>query len=285
MSILGILDAMRSDRAPAERLVWMCLENHADPRRCWRMTEQAIAAELKLGRNTVTRAIRALATDGILEVERHIRRPTLFRLLRVYSKTNGHGEPSEAELTTHYGDSSGELAPQFGDSTVELTTQNGDSTASESVHPPDLTPQFGDQTPKLTPQNGDSVDSTSKTPPGKEGRGARAARRHPTPLPEAWQPSVAACDLGHSLGLSQADVAMAADRMRDWSIGDGKLKADWDATFRNWLRKDASEPRRRPEHAMSKHEQIRRAGNLGTFLGPMPRDDLPEQSFLRLVAT
>jgi hypothetical protein len=167
MSILGILDAMRSDRAPAERLVWQCLENHADPRRCWRMTEQAIAAELKLGRNTVTRAIRALATDGILEVERHIRRPTLFRLLRVYSKTNGHGEPSEAEL-----------APQ-----------NGDSTASESVHPPnlspqnghsnpELTPQIGHQTPKLSPHFGDSVDSTSKTPPEKNPPvSAREARR------------------------------------------------------------------------------------------------------------
>jgi hypothetical protein len=282
MSILGILDAMRSDRPATERLVWQCLENHANGHRWWRITEEAIAKELSLGLATVSRAVRALIADNIVRVERCKRRPTVFRMVRDYPKTNGQAPPPYGELADHPDGSNAELTTHFDVSTApttpELTTQT-DGSSSE------LTTQTDHSTPELTHQIDRSLESTSKTPPKKKGPpGSRAGARPRTPLPEQWQPSVALVAFGAGLGLAEREVRLAADRMRDWSIGDGKLKADWDATFRNWLRRDASEPRRRPEHAMSKHEQIRRAGNLGTFLGPL-HDDLPEQSFLRLVAT
>jgi hypothetical protein len=47
--IAGILDAMRSSYTPAVRLVWLCIENHANRDRWWRMTFEAIADELHLG--------------------------------------------------------------------------------------------------------------------------------------------------------------------------------------------------------------------------------------------
>ena len=164
MSIAGILEAMQSDYLPAIRLVWQCLENHAGPAsRCYRMTNEQIAAELHLGLNTVVRAIAELEEDKIIRVERFKRRVSTFHMLRVYPEKGSKGQPRysnghapedalEVELTTQNGGSSGDahadLTTQTGCSTVELTTQTGCSSA------------------ELTTQNGWS-ESTSKNPPEK----------------------------------------------------------------------------------------------------------------------
>ena len=42
--------------------------------------------------------------------------------------------------------------------------------------------------------------------------------------------------------MTGAAVQRSADRMVDWAKGGGNCKVDWEATFRNWLRKDAEEP-------------------------------------------
>lgn len=268
-------------------LIYLADKARAPEMVCWPSID-TIAEATELAEKTVRRAVLRLADLRLIRIEARRRHTHHYHILRPRNGLDGDpmqpesgngGHVDRSDLPANASVDRSEIPPneiERSDLPVNVTDQLPLERSESPPNPPN---------PKSWPV------SVGPYPPKKESTlmgntGGRAgARRHPTPLPDAWQPSVAACDLGHSLGLSQADVAMAADRMRDWSIGDGKLKADWDATFRNWLRKDASEPRRRPEHAMSKHEQIRRAGNLGTFLGPMPRDDLPEQSFLRLVAT
>jgi hypothetical protein len=49
-------------------------------------------------------------------------------------------------------------------------------------------------------------------------------------------------EFGTSRGMTEATVHRAADRMVDWAKAGGNRKVDWDATFRNWLRRDAEEP-------------------------------------------
>src|SRR4051812_46336428 len=93
MSIAGILEAARSDYAPVTRLVWVCLENHANGHRCWAMTHEQIAAEMHLSTNGVALAVKELEADGIIRVQRFKRRVSVFHMLRVYQESGGGGQP------------------------------------------------------------------------------------------------------------------------------------------------------------------------------------------------
>ena len=197
MSIAGILDAMRSQRPPAERLVWICLENHANGHRCWPMTERAIAQELNLGIATVERAVQSLVAGNIVRADRHKRRPTVFHMLRDYPKANGQHPPPddltpqndwstarpEAELTPQ-NDESSHLTHQNDESTmVALTPQNDESTAH-------LTHQNDGLTSELTHQNDGTLESTSKkestsNPP--EARAGARSERVPIGFAEFWE--------------------------------------------------------------------------------------------------
>ncbi len=80
--------------------------------------------------------------------------------------------------------------------------------------------------------------------PGEGGEGALAAppstaapkpvRKTPAhPLPADWVPNDQHRDIARS---ENRDVTREAARFRDWAASNGEVKADWDATFRNWLR-------------------------------------------------
>lgn len=251
--IAGILDAMRSDYAPAVRLVWQCLENHANTERCWRMTHDQIADELRLSCDTVARAVAELEADGILRVERFRRRVSTFHMLRTYPSAGADGagpayrngqaaddwtpqkhvpiSNDHVELTTGKPESTSNdhaLTPQkpdpTGNSYVGLTPQIPDSTAN-------LTPQIPDSTPELTPQKPDPL-STSKNPPGSPPvRGARASRRR-TPVPPHWYPDAAGERYARERSVP---IAPTVEKFRDHHVAHGKVMADWDAAWRTWV--------------------------------------------------
>jgi hypothetical protein len=264
MSIAGILDAMRSERPPAERLVWQCLENHANGHRCWAITEQAMADELKLGVATVARAVRALEADKIIEMVRFKRRPTLFKMKRNYPKPNGQHPPSpddlthqndqptgaiEPELTTQNDQSTHHLTHQSDQSTHHLTHQSDQSTAPLFAG---LTTQFDQPTPELTHQNDAStpelthqIDQTSNPPvrihqeENPPERRASAPKARAKALPDGWQPHVRSFALGFSLGMNREEVLVEAAQMRDWASHKGETGLDWNARFDRWLRTTA----------------------------------------------
>lgn len=84
MSILGIMDAMRSDLPPAHRLVWQCLESRSNKTRSMLATVDSIAEELRLSRPTVMTALASLEDEGIIRRNIRPRRPTIISMLRHY---------------------------------------------------------------------------------------------------------------------------------------------------------------------------------------------------------
>jgi hypothetical protein len=60
-----------------------------------------------------------------------------------------------------------------------------------------------------------------------------AAKRRP--LPPDWQPNAAHAKIAAENGR---DLHREAANLRDWAAANNERKADWDAAFRNWLRKE-----------------------------------------------
>jgi hypothetical protein len=87
-----------------------------------------------------------------------------------------------------------------------------------------------------------SVPSAPQTPAGV-GSKAKGHR-----IPDGWQPSEGHFALAEELGQRREWVADQAERMRDWAISNSNRpiarKADWNATFRNWMKSNASDPKR-----------------------------------------
>lgn len=92
MSVAGILDAMRSRRTLSERLVWQCLENHANGARFWAISILNLADELHLHHGTVIDAIKALEADGIIGTRKGFRQVTTYFMLRTYDDPPPHSE-------------------------------------------------------------------------------------------------------------------------------------------------------------------------------------------------
>lgn len=81
-----------------------------------------------------------------------------------------------------------------------------------------------------------SEDLESKKEKKKSTRGST--------LPSDWQPISADRDYGLRLGLTDVQIDSALDDMRMWAKANANRavarKADWSATFRNWMKREAS---------------------------------------------
>jgi len=238
MSIAGILDATRSKRPAGERLVWLCLENHANGHRFWRMTFEAIAAELQIGIRTVRRAVAQLEADEIIEGERHKRRPSVFHMKRAYAKPNGHTPNSHGNL-------SGQTDPSTTQSHAELRGQNDHSTE-------ELTGQNGPSSAELRGQNG-----RTKTPPVRiHQKGKNTPTPHAAPVGDGKPPPCVSEPTGFAafwasyprkVGRRAAAIAFAAAIKRGAhpdDILDGLDGAQWNPEPRyqphptTWLNQD-----------------------------------------------
>lgn len=151
MSCLGIIDAMRSTKhTPATRLVWACLENHANGARFWSIPVREIAAELGLTRQTVNTAVLELARDGIIRIERRKRHQHTYYMLRTYNRVRvdaGKSVINEAETP--------ELMPEIPAQT------HGVDAGKSGLNQPD-TLKNPAQTVELMPEIPAVVESTSK---------------------------------------------------------------------------------------------------------------------------
>lgn len=79
--------------------------------------------------------------------------------------------------------------------------------------------------------------SVQEEPAGPAEKPQRSAPRRA--LDPAWTPSRADSILAAESAASARgiDVAFELAQLRDWAIGNGERKADWDATWRGWLRR------------------------------------------------
>jgi hypothetical protein len=69
---------------------------------------------------------------------------------------------------------------------------------------------------------------------GKDGERVARARSNAAPLHDTWRPNQSHAELADSLHI---DVLLEADKFRDHAKAKGRVLKDWDAGFRNWLRR------------------------------------------------
>lgn len=106
-------------------------------------------------------------------------------------------------------------------------------------------------------EGAESHDVSVKTE--KTEKNKRAVR-----LPADWMPSNAHSLLAASL---KVDLDLEAEKFKDYCVANGRSFVDWDAAFRNWLRRAAEQPRQRPDtqQRRGRDDEIRDLlqGNLG----------------------
>ena len=116
--------------------------------------------------------------------------------------------------------------------------------------------------PDASPTRHDSAqgERKGKEGKGKEVEGAEAApsasssapsneRKRATRIPGDWKPNERNVADAKALGLYDTDIERQARRFRDFWLGksgQNATKADWDATWRNWVDKEAEHLGRTP---------------------------------------
>lgn len=165
MSVLGILDAARSEFPATVRLVWICLENHANGHRWWPITVNAIADEMHFSRPTVLSALAALENSGIIRREMRQRRATIIHMLRCYDHPVEYAGHTETAINE--GRLESEKFPTPADPPTDLWSENLHGKRSA-----DLTPctQQKESTrkedyPPVPPQGGDCDNAVSREYP------------------------------------------------------------------------------------------------------------------------
>lgn len=82
--------------------------------------------------------------------------------------------------------------------------------------------------------------------PPADGGGAAKAKR-PTRIDPDWEPDAALLAWCAGKRFGQAEIAEQAERFRDHYVAKGEARADWSASFRNWM----TSPIRQQERARS----------------------------------
>lgn len=147
------------------------------------------------------------------------------------------------------------------------------------------------QTSADIPQNSaEQKERVSHTLP-KEKINISPRARAKSDLPDDWQPDARTWALADELGFTAQEAWDQLERMRDWAKnadgGKGR-KSDWNAAFRNWLKRARDERRSKPQAPRSHNihdtlavldavadEAIRRAGGDGAEGGEEDFDLLP----------
>jgi len=216
-------------------------------------SQTTIARRLKTSRPRVNGAIKALVDAGYVQAvqqssEKKGREVSLYRVLMDISA------PDAVEAVAQEQVADVVLLPP-----VPLADR-GDVSGRD-------TPCTAGGTPPVPPAD------IELTPLEHSQRKRRASAR----LSPAWQPRAEEIEFGIAGGLSRAEVGAAGDHMRDWAAANAKSKADWDLTFRNWLRTTISDAKRgkRPVVATAFNREAalkvyREHGYWNPALGPEP---------------
>jgi hypothetical protein len=276
MCIAGLLDAMRSSLPAGARIVWMCLENHADREtRKWRMSLDHIVAEVNLSIEAVVRAVRLLEAQGIIRGQRDGpgRNATTWHMLRSYVESpQNEGIKAPKKPRKKRGLTRQETPQNEGIEKAAIPAKSGVSTpqsAGISRFPPH-TPPF------LTHQNPPEGETLCVSVPTAAAPAREAAKDTHT-LPPDWEPSAKTIQRLLNLGLSCDEVGTEAERFRGWALGGNHRKADWENFFVAFV---LDSPRGRRQQAAT--AVIRKA--VGSLLIPnIDPEEEPRTGRLRLV--
>jgi hypothetical protein len=104
--------------------------------------------------------------------------------------------------------------------------------------------------PKPVPIPSDDRSATTAIPEVLSEKLVRATRSR-RQMPSGWQPArIPANEAAESEAKARGvDLRLELMKIRDWAIAQNAVKADWDATWRNWLRNAKVAYADRPEQA------------------------------------
>jgi len=71
-----------------------------------------------------------------------------------------------------------------------------------------------------------------------------------------WMPTTSMIEFAHANGFDARRVQDEADKFRDYWIGTGKPMANWEATWRNWVRRNNSIQRSRSGGYADRHTRV-----------------------------
>lgn len=201
---------------PAAIRIYLVLACHVHRDGTWRLTHKTIGEESGYGRTSVVEALNLLRGLGVVDWD-----------------TPDLKDPEQA-LGCIYRirvDRSGADTPYSPDRTPPVR-QNG--------HPVSGGADTNKDSPKTPHGGGDSV-AAQQALDGLDAENVYAfkptGRRKPSrPLPADWKPSPDHAALAARLGV---DLATSVFTFRNYAAGRDWRMVDWDATFRNWVARDA----------------------------------------------
>lgn len=207
----------------------------------------------------------AIKSDRLRAAELRKRRRDFARAGRLDELVDDEVEPVEGPIT-HVANEPSSVSPATRDAIPESRDVAGPTrgltsghAASRAVTPSLAYPSLAD--PNQIPLDPPSKKvSTGSTEGGKRPKAPRARTQCPLNL----QPDATTAELAWTLGFTEAQQAQCVAEFIDWWRGDGRLKADWQATLRNRLRVRAEQlslkPRKpRDERFVAYQTDLRRA--------------------------
>ena len=133
--------------------------------------------------------------------------------------------------------------------------------ASRAVTPSLADPSLADPDPPLPPSSEPPAQTAST---GSAGRGKRSKPRARSQCPADLQPDATTTETAWTLGFTQVQLARTVAEFIDYWRGRGDLGADWQATLRNRLRREAErlalKPRKPRDARWASYQQQLRKG-------------------------
>jgi hypothetical protein len=234
-----VLSHAPSDLRPSEMLVALVLAEHAaeDGTHAY-PSVPVLAAKARLGERAAQLALKELLRRQVIAVEC----PATNKLPTMYCfplYRGAHPAPQELSTRPHFSPNGGahpapqeNLGVQNTAVGVHFTTLGVQTTASrgaESAHKPSVEPSV--KPPEEPPGSGASAPATSPKPP-------RVQKKPGTPVAEDFDPGPGGYEWAYrELDMYDVEIGQETAAFVDYWRGRGELMVDWQATWRNWMRK------------------------------------------------
>lgn len=135
------------------------------------------------------------------------------------------------------------IPPQFRKFTGSAD-DNGENEEDEAS----LFPPNGEIAPQREEEGGRRLEGEEEIQGGEERVSARPRPRKASRLSEDWRPSVHDIRAAYDDGISEDEARREFEKFKDYwrsRAGNGGVKLDWSATYRNWMRRAADDKRAR----------------------------------------
>lgn len=228
MSIQAINHALTiSVGKSTDKLVFFCLANHADEYGVCYPSNAALVGETELNRKTIIASLQSLVAGGFIQDTGHRKGATKQIIVYQIDFTVKCRQNNPKNGTVK--ESQKRNSPKNG------TVPNLDIKSPKNGHKES---QKRDTEPSGTIKEPSVGGACAPEPPPPSGK--KVSQDRGTRLPEDWKLSMEVGKWAEGKGLMPAEVLEQRDFFKDYwhaRAGPEAKKCDWDATFKNWIRR------------------------------------------------